>query len=67
MVRAGLRNRAIRRAEQWILARTRYSGGLGAIYPSMMYVIMALDVLGYPEDHPDVQEAVDQFMRLLCG
>jgi len=38
---------------------------LGAIYPSMMYVIMALDLLGYPEDHPDVQEAVNQFMNLL--
>ena len=49
-----LRTRAIRRAEQWMLARTRYSDGLGAIYPSMMYVIMALDLLGYPEDHPDV-------------
>ena len=23
----------------------------------MMYVIMALDLLGYPEDHPDVREA----------
>ena len=31
-----LRTRAIRRAEQWILARTRHSDGLGAIYPSMM-------------------------------
>jgi squalene-hopene/tetraprenyl-beta-curcumene cyclase len=61
----GLRQRAIRRAEQWMLARTRYSGGLAAIYPSMMYVIMALDVLGYPKDHPDVQEAVNQFMHLL--
>jgi squalene-hopene/tetraprenyl-beta-curcumene cyclase len=60
-----LRQRAIRRAEQWMLAHTRYSGGLGAIYPSMMYVIMALDVLGYPQDHPDVQEAVHQFMNLL--
>ena len=29
-----LRTRAIRRAEQWILARTRHSDGLGAIYPS---------------------------------
>ena len=29
---------AIRRAEQWVLEHTRYSGGLGAIYPSMMYV-----------------------------
>jgi len=61
----GLRRKAIRRAEQWVLARSRYSDGLGAIYPSMMYVVMALDLLGYPKDHPDVQEANDQFMNLL--
>ena len=60
-----LRTRAIRRAEQWILARTRHSDGLGAIYPSMMYVVMALDLLGYPPDHPDVQEATRQFMNLM--
>src|SRR5690242_1130486 len=42
----GLRKRALQRAEEWTLARTRCSDGLGAIYPSMMYVIMALDVLG---------------------
>jgi squalene-hopene/tetraprenyl-beta-curcumene cyclase len=60
-----LRTRAIRRAEQWILARTRRSDGLGAIYPSMMYVVMALDLLGYPPDHPDVQEATRQFMNLM--
>ncbi len=61
-----LRTRAIRRAEQWMLARTRYSGGLAAIYPSMMYVIMALDVLGYPPDHPDVEEATQQFLHLMA-
>jgi len=60
-----LRTRAIRRAEQWILARTRCSDGLGAIYPSMMYVIMALDVLGYPPDQPDLEEATRQFMNLM--
>ena len=60
-----LRTRAIRRAEQWILARTRHADGLGAIYPSMMYVVMALDLLGYPPDHPDVQEATRQFMNLM--
>jgi len=60
-----LRMRAIRRAEQWILERTRHADGLGAIYPSMMYVVMALDCLGYPEDHPDVQEANHQFMNLM--
>ena len=61
----GLRTRAVRRAEQWMLERTRCSDGLGAIYPSMMYVIMALDVLGYPKDHPDLEEATRQFMNLM--
>ncbi len=40
------------RREQWMLERTQHSDGLGAIYPPMMYVIMALDVLGYAADHP---------------
>ncbi len=60
-----IRRRAIRAAERWILERIRYSDGLGAIYPPMMYGIMALDVLGYPPDHPDRLEAERQFMNLL--
>jgi squalene-hopene/tetraprenyl-beta-curcumene cyclase len=60
-----LRQKAIRRAEQWILERTPYTDGLAAIYPPMMYVVMALDLLGYPKDHPDVQEAKNQFLNLL--
>jgi squalene-hopene/tetraprenyl-beta-curcumene cyclase len=31
----------------------------------MFYVIMALDLLGYPKDHPDVVEAKQQFFNLL--
>ena len=61
----GLRVKAIRRAEEWMLQRTQHSDGVAAIYPPMMYVIMALDVLGYPQDHPDVQEAARQFFNLL--
>ena len=61
----GVRGRAIREAERWMLERTRYSDGLGAIYPPMMYVIMALDVLGYPPDHPDRLEAQRQFDALM--
>ena len=61
----GVRARAIREAERWMLERTRYSDGLGAIYPPMMYVIMALDVLGYPPDHPDRLEAQRQFDGLM--
>jgi squalene-hopene/tetraprenyl-beta-curcumene cyclase len=60
-----LRRKAIQKAEEWILERTQYSDGLAAIYPSMMYVVMALDVLGYSKDHPAVVEATRQFMRLL--
>ncbi len=60
-----LRSLAIRKAERWILERTRYSDGLGAIYPPMMYVIMALDVLGYGREHPDRVEAERQFYGLL--
>lgn len=66
--RRGLKNiraRAIREAERWMLERTRYSDGLGAIYPSMMYLVMALECLGYAEDHPDRLEAVRHFENLL--
>ncbi len=56
---------AVRAAEKWMLDHTRYSEGLGAIYPSMMYLIMALDSLGYPADHPDLIQAIRQFENLL--
>jgi len=64
----GLKNvraRAIREAERWMLERTRHTDGLGAIYPSMMYCIMALESLGYPEDQPDLIEAVRHFDNLI--
>jgi squalene-hopene/tetraprenyl-beta-curcumene cyclase len=59
-----IRKKAILRAEQWMLERTKYSDGLGAIYPPMMYAIMALDLLGYAPDHPDRVEAQRQFDNL---
>jgi len=60
-----LRRRAVRKAEEWMIEHTQSSDGLAAIYPSMMYVVMALDVLGYPADHPHVIEANKQFERLM--
>jgi squalene-hopene/tetraprenyl-beta-curcumene cyclase len=60
-----IRAAAIREAERWILARTFHTEGLGAIYPAMMYFIMALDALGYPDDHPDVIQAIRHFESLL--
>jgi len=66
--RRGLKNvraRALREAERWMLERTRYTDGLGAIYPSMMYSIMAMQSLGYPEDQPDLLEAIRHFNNLI--
>ena len=60
-----IRKPAIREAEKWILDHTRNSDGLGAIFPSMMYLVMALDALGYPRDHPDLIEGIRQFEGLL--
>jgi squalene-hopene/tetraprenyl-beta-curcumene cyclase len=60
-----LRRKALRTAEQWMLERFQGSDGLGAIYPPMMYAIMALDVLGYAPDDPARQEALRQFDHLL--
>jgi len=66
--RRGLKNvraRALREAERWMLERTRYTDGLGAIYPSMMYSIMAMQSLGYPDDQPDLLEAIRHFENLI--
>jgi squalene-hopene/tetraprenyl-beta-curcumene cyclase len=66
--RRGLKNvraRALREAERWILERTRHTDGLGAIYPSMMYFIMALESLGYPSDQPDLVEGIREFENLI--
>ena len=43
-----IRTRPIRRREVGAGGRAKFSDGLGAIYPSMMYVVMTLDLLGYP-------------------
>jgi squalene-hopene/tetraprenyl-beta-curcumene cyclase len=59
-----LRRLALRRAEQWMLARLELSDGLGAIYPAMLNSIIALRCLGYPEDHPQVVRARREFERL---
>jgi squalene-hopene/tetraprenyl-beta-curcumene cyclase len=62
-----VRQKAIQAAERWMIDRFEMSDGLGAIYPPMMYAIMALDVLGYAEDHPLRQEAVRQFEALMVN
>ncbi|HXF27923.1 MAG TPA: squalene--hopene cyclase [Bryobacteraceae bacterium] len=60
-----IRRKAIAKAEKWMVERTRHTEGLAAIYPPMMYAIMAMDLLGYAPDHPDRAEAERQFNRLM--
>jgi squalene-hopene/tetraprenyl-beta-curcumene cyclase len=60
-----IRRRAIEKARDWMLERLRHSDGLGAIYPPMMYSVMALDVLGYAKDDPVRVEALRQFNNLM--
>jgi squalene-hopene/tetraprenyl-beta-curcumene cyclase len=60
-----IRDRAIRAAEHWMIDRLQYTEGLGAIYPAMMYSIMAMDALGYERDHPDLVLALQQFDDLI--
>ena len=47
-----LRRRAIKKAEAWILERLNGEGGLGAIFPAMVNAYEALELLGYPANHP---------------
>jgi squalene-hopene/tetraprenyl-beta-curcumene cyclase len=60
-----IRKAAIRKCEHWMIERMKHADGLGAIYPPMQYGIMALDVLGYPENSPLRVEAVRQFESLM--
>ena len=48
----GLRQRAIRACEAWVVERLNGEDGLGAIYPAMANSVMMFDLLGYTEDHP---------------
>jgi squalene-hopene/tetraprenyl-beta-curcumene cyclase len=51
------RKKALKAAEEWMLARFERSSGLGAIFPPMVYALIALRCLGYPDDHPQVVRA----------
>jgi len=47
-----LRRRALKKAEAWILERLNGDGGLGAIFPAMVNAYEALELLGFPANHP---------------
>ncbi len=62
-----LRRRAVRAATRWMLKRFDSSDGLGAIYPPIVWSLIALDVLGYSEDSPEMQECWKQLRDLVVA
>jgi squalene-hopene/tetraprenyl-beta-curcumene cyclase len=59
-----LRSIALKKAEEWMLARFEKSDGLAAIYPAMLNAILALRCLGYSKDDPQMIRALDEFEKL---
>ena len=47
-----IRKRAVEAARVWLEERMALPGGLGGIYPAMANSILAMRLLGYPDDHP---------------
>lgn len=57
------RERAVRRAGQWMLEHLDRSDGLAAIYPAMMNSIYALIALGCAPDHPVTSSQIAELGR----
>ncbi|MBL9080754.1 MAG: terpene cyclase/mutase family protein [Planctomycetales bacterium] len=60
-----LRKRALKQAEAWMVERFAGSDGLGAIFPPMVWSIIALRVLGYCDDSPEMRYCVERLEGLV--
>ncbi|MEV4674080.1 squalene--hopene cyclase [Actinomadura sp. NPDC049382] len=59
----GVREAALRRAAEWIIARQERDGSWGGIQPPWVYSLIALHLLGYGVDHPVVRRGLDGLER----
>jgi squalene-hopene/tetraprenyl-beta-curcumene cyclase len=62
---AWLRSLAVGRAARWMLDRFVDSDGLGAIFPPMIYTVLALRCLGYADDSYEMRYALKQLDDLI--
>ena len=60
-----LRPRAVQACRRWMLERFDGSDGLGAIFPPIVWSIIALRSLGCDDDSPEVRESWRQLERLV--
>jgi squalene-hopene/tetraprenyl-beta-curcumene cyclase len=56
---APLRRLALARAERWIVRRQEADGSWGGIQPPWVYSLMALQLCGYPIEHPVMRRGID--------
>src|SRR5579885_465823 len=61
----GLRARALRYAENWIVEHQDANGSWGGIEPCYLLSAMALKALGYRNDHPVLKKAIDASKELV--
>ena len=62
---AGLRARALRYAENWLLEHQDANGSFGGIEPCYLLSPMALKALGYRNDHPVIEKALEGVRELI--
>ena len=60
-----LRSRAVAECRRWMLERFDGSDGLGAIFPPIVWSIVALRAMGCEDESPEVQECWRQLARLV--
>ena len=65
LIPRGMRARATRRAEEWMLERLNGEDGLGAIFPAMVNALEAMTILGYANDDPRRETAKRALQKLL--
>ena len=60
-----LRGVAIRKAADWMIERFENSDGLGAIFPPIIWSVVALKCLGFSEESPEVRTAMGELDALM--
>ncbi|MDO4550193.1 MAG: squalene--hopene cyclase [Planctomycetia bacterium] len=59
------RKTALQNAEKWLWEHCQNSDGPGAIQPPIMWGLVAMTALGYPENHEKVQYFYHELMKLV--
>jgi len=59
-----LRKQAVNKAYRWMQNRFDHSDGLGAIFPPIVWTVIALKCLGEDESSPDIQRAMQELRKL---